>query len=65
MAIRSDPVEMTKDYEDAMVLIQPELDEVAVFNDVYLLWATKKRLLAKYGVEWKSPAEMNPEVLFD
>jgi hypothetical protein len=29
-------------------------------------WSTKKRILKeKYGVDWKSPAEMNPGVLFD
>lgn len=29
-------------------------------------WAEKKRILkAEYGIDWKSPAEMNPEVVFD
>jgi hypothetical protein len=28
-------------------------------------WARKKELLAKKGIEWKTPAEMNPNILFD
>ncbi|MBD1839639.1 hypothetical protein H6F78_16800 [Coleofasciculus sp. FACHB-64] len=29
-------------------------------------WAEKKRILkAEYGIDWKSPADMNPEVVFD
>ena len=30
------------------------------------LWAEAKRILReKYGLEWKTPSEMNPHVLFD
>lgn len=29
-------------------------------------WATKKRLLKdRYGIDWRTPAEMNPTVAFD
>jgi hypothetical protein len=29
-------------------------------------WAAKKRILRrKYGIEWRSPAEMNPGTMFD
>ena len=29
-------------------------------------WATKKSILKdKYGIDWKSPAEMNPQTCFD
>ena len=32
----------------------------------HALWGAKKRILAtKYGIEWKSPAEMNPYCKFD
>jgi len=31
-----------------------------------MYWAAKKELLKKeYGIDWKSPAEMNPYALFD
>ncbi len=30
------------------------------------LWAEMKRILReKHGIDWKSPGDMNPEVLFD
>jgi len=32
----------------------------------FLLWGEQKRILKeKYGIDWKSPDEMNPDVLFD
>lgn len=32
----------------------------------YFLWMEQKRILKdKYNLNWKSPAEMNPEVVFD
>ena len=31
-----------------------------------MLWGTKRRILKeKYNIEWKSPAEMDPDVCFD
>jgi hypothetical protein len=31
-----------------------------------MFWAEKKRILnQKYGINWKTPPEMNPEVIFD
>ena len=32
----------------------------------HLFWHTKKRILKeKYGVDWKTPAEENPGVMYD
>lgn len=32
----------------------------------HIFWETKKRiLLKKYGIRWKSPADMNPDTFFD
>jgi hypothetical protein len=32
----------------------------------HLLWATQKRILKeKYGIDWKTPAERNRNILFD
>lgn len=65
--IRVDPIESTPDYQAAMVKVQPELDKLpqGFGTNVYAFWATKKRLLKEEGVDWKTPAEMNPEILFD
>ncbi|OGH10637.1 MAG: hypothetical protein A2857_01790 [Candidatus Levybacteria bacterium RIFCSPHIGHO2_01_FULL_36_15] len=33
---------------------------------VHLLWKTQKRILKdKYGIDWKTSAEMNPDTRFD
>jgi hypothetical protein len=32
----------------------------------HLLWETQKKILRKkYRIRWKTPAEMNPDILFD
>jgi hypothetical protein len=33
---------------------------------VNIVWETKQRLLkSKYGIDWHTPAELNPQVIFD
>jgi len=33
---------------------------------VHIFWNTKKKLpKEKYGIDWRSPAEMNPYIIFD
>ncbi|MBC8554768.1 MAG: hypothetical protein H8D23_34585 [Candidatus Brocadiales bacterium] len=32
----------------------------------HILWGRQQKILKeKYGIKWRSPAEMNPDVLFD
>ncbi len=32
----------------------------------YIFWREKKRILKeKHGIDWKSPKELNPDVIFD
>lgn len=63
--IKVDPVEFTEEYQKAMLEIQPELDKVDASTPAPAFWALKKRLLQERGIEWKSPVEMNPEIIFD
>ena len=66
-----DPVEDTEEYKNIEDELQRELDEI--FKDsprrlgfCHVYWATKKRILKeKYGIDWKSPKEMNPGVIYD
>lgn len=65
-----DPVEKTKEYQDAMVKIDPILDrefpeDQFVMGTCHRYWARKKELLKTAGIEWKTPAEMNPLTRFD
>jgi hypothetical protein len=35
-------------------------------GDVHFYWALKKEYLKdKYGIDWRTPAEMNPNIAFD
>ena len=68
--IERDPVELTEVYKRAMEAIQPVLDQAFPADEVAMgtchrYWARKKALLAERGIEWKSPAEMNPDIRFD
>ncbi|MBO6005956.1 MAG: hypothetical protein J6P49_03765 [Paludibacteraceae bacterium] len=39
---------------------------VAMMGDCHSVWGLKKRLLkTKHNIDWQTPAELNPDVLFD
>lgn len=68
--MRTDPIEKTKEYRQ----IQEELEKAIIekigkggyMGYCHIYWITKKRILReKYNMDWKSPAELNPRVLFD
>lgn len=70
MSIKHDPVEKTKKYKE----IEKELEEkikAEIGDNMYLgrchiYWKTKARILKDdYGIDWKSPAELNIGVMFD
>lgn len=71
--LRHDPVEDDPRYGEVFARIDAEVD--AALRDhpqrgsegfCHVVWATKKRLLAdRYGIEWRSPDELNPQVIFD
>lgn len=69
--LKSDPVEWTQQWEE----IIDEVDKKTYENLAgiphgrgfcHTLWDEKTRILREeYGIEWKSPAVMNPDVKFD
>ncbi len=64
-----DPVEDTEAYKEAMKKIERELDEHMEGRDgmgsCHIYWSLKKKLLAELGIEWRSPKECNPHIMFD
>lgn len=60
-----DPVEQTEEYMEAMKLIQKELDELPQWVSPGGYQAFKKKRLAEMGIHWKTPAEMNSDIIFD
>lgn len=68
--LKYDPVEDTPEFQ----VIKEELEEKIIakigpnsgMGYCYLYWETKRDILKKgYGIEWKSPALLNPKVRFD
>jgi len=68
--MQRDPVEKTLRY----ILVEKKVDQEVrkkIGNGGYLgychrFWALKQRILKEeYGIDWKSPAEMNPDWFFD
>lgn len=68
--LKFDPVERSQKWEEVIYRVEKECDEI-LRNEpqrmgfCFVYWLTKEGVLAKYGIRWKSPAAMNPGVLFD
>ncbi len=69
--LKKDPVEYTRQWEEIYYDLEDELNER--FESVprhmglcFHIWNVKKELLKeKYGINWRSPSQMNPRVRFD
>lgn len=66
-----DRVEYTWDWESIALEVEERLDEILAdvhkgMGFCHYYWSAKEELLKKeYGINWHSPAAMNPGVLFD
>ena len=65
-----DPVERTPRWEEIIYEVEKECDrrlkgEPRGMGFCFGYWSTKKAVLAKYGIDWSTPGQMNPRVLFD
>lgn len=68
--LKFDPIERTRQWEECIYKVEKECDERLAgehkgMGFCFSYWSTKKSVLAKYGIEWDSPATMNPRVMFD
>lgn len=69
--LRTDPVEYTWEWEKIYYDVEDELDRRLAnvprqMGFCFQYWATKRELLMeKYGIDWRSPSQMNPRVMFD
>lgn len=68
--LKHDPVEDTLAFQaiknELEAKIIAKIGENSGMGYCYLYWETKRDILKKdYGIEWRSPAELNPRVLFD
>ena len=66
-----DPVEDTVEYQNIRDELESELFKLMQNVNVkmgrsYKYWSLKKRILKqKYNIDWKSPPEMNPGIIFN
>ncbi|MBR1929123.1 MAG: hypothetical protein IJ834_05220 [Paludibacteraceae bacterium] len=65
-----DPIEWTKEYEE--LIDEADHEAYSHLTDIprgmgfcFAYWEEKRKALAKRGIEWKSPNQMNPGVMFD
>ena len=69
--LKVDPVEYTEAFENAIDAVEEEVAarmnyEPYGMGMCFEIWSIKKAILAeKYGIEWRSPSQMNPRVMFD
>lgn len=68
--LRHDPVEWTARWEE--VIDQADRRAYATLNDMprgmgfcFAFWSARHSALLHYGIEWRSPHQMNPKVHFD
>ena len=70
---RVHPIDDDPKYEaviaEAERLAWAELEKSGIyegFGSCHSFWPVKKRILReRFGVRWKSPSELNPDVIFD
>ena len=68
-----DPIEEDPRYVEVFSKIDAEVDEALGITSkgggrgyIHVIWETKKRILKwKYKIDWRTPAELNPHVMFD
>lgn len=68
--LKCDPVQLTPEWEKCIYQVERECERQLEGHPRFMgfcheYWSTKRAVLAKYGIEWKSPSSMNPRVLFD
>lgn len=67
--IRTDPVEWTAAWEEAIDEVYRQMEQTMRETDQPTAdcrnyWKLKAQLLKAAGIDWKSPAEMNPDISF-
>ncbi len=65
-----DPIENDPKYKEVIRQVDQEvkakLGDSGPLGHCHLLWGLKKKiLLERYGISWKSPADLSPNAEFD
>lgn len=68
--LKADIVQATEKWEEVIYDVEKEVDEELKDENrgmgfCHAYWSAKRAALARRGIEWRSPAAMNPRVMFD
>lgn len=68
--LKFDPVERSERWEEIIEAVERECAETTAdvppaMGYCFAYWSAKREILRTYGIEWRSPHEMNPRVKFD
>lgn len=68
--LKADPVQMSPEWEEVIYDVEREVDEklkdeTRGMGFCFGYWSAKRAALEKRGIQWRSPASMNPRVMFD
>lgn len=68
--LKDDPIQATPKWEEVIYEVEKEIEKKLKnfprgMGFCFSYWSAKKTALARRGIEWKSPALMNPGVMFD
>ena len=63
--IKNDPVEKTEKYLAVIDKVEEKIEKTKQMDFCLEYWSLKARFLFEYGILWRSPAQLNPGVMFD
>ena len=66
--LKADPVEMSEKYLSVIDKIEEKIEKnrtIYGMGSCFEVWNLKEEFLAEEGISWKSPALLNPRVMFD
>ena len=64
-SIRQDPVEMTDEYLAVIDEVERRIAEAQTVDICFAYWHLKAMFLWEHDIPWRSPAALNPNVMFD
>ncbi len=67
-SLKHDPVEMTEEYLAVIDEIEEKVEKSRTtygHGSCFEVWSLKKSYLLEHDIEWHTPSELNPRVLFD
>lgn len=64
-SIKQDPVEKTEEYLAVIDEVEEKIDKNKQIDICFEYWNLKAEYLFEHGILWRSPAQLNPGVMFD